>query len=157
MKEFVEKLIGRLEERRNEENNNSLCEMNENGHTLDFECSVGKTNAFNESISIVNELAEEYNNGWIPCSERLPSKNERWLGKDITDAEPREFIVMVKGAYEPTTGYYTVDGWVKDIYDKDNISGYANEIIAWRFFPAPYRPEKAEWKDKVMKHFTNVE
>ena len=25
---------------------------------------------------IVQEVAEEYNDGWIPCSERLPSKEE---------------------------------------------------------------------------------
>lgn len=123
MNEFIENLIGRLEEEK------KYCSYHP--HTRD--------EAINKAIEIVNELAEEYNNGWIPCSERLPNRNEIWLGNDITDAEPREFIVMVKGAYEPTTGYYTVDGWVKDIYDKSNSSGYANEIVAWRFFPEPYK------------------
>lgn len=84
--------------------------------------------------------AKENNCGWIPCSERLPNESERWLGHDIIDAEPREFIVMVKGAYEPTTGYYTVDGWVKDIYNKEEY-GYADEIIAWMPLPTPYQPK----------------
>ena len=97
-----------------------------------------------EIIHLLEQEAAEYNNGWIPCSERLPNRNEIWLGNDITDAEPREFIVMVKGAYEPTTGYYTVDGWVKDICNKGNGSGYANEIIAWRFFPEPFKQNGAE-------------
>lgn len=93
----------------------------------------------------VKELAEEMgvskmeNTTWIACSERLPNESERWLGHDIIDAEPREFIVMVKGAYEPTTGYYTVDGWVKDIYNKEEY-GYADEIIAWMPFPEPFKP-----------------
>jgi hypothetical protein len=154
MKEFVEKLIGRLREATYDM---EICEEQFDMNSPYFMDVDYKMVKFDDAKAIINELAEEYNNGWIPCSERLPSENERWLGKDITDAEPREFIVMVKGAYEPTTGYYTVDGWVKDIYDKDNTSGYANEIIAWRFFPTPYRSEKEEWKDKIMKHFTNVE
>ena len=154
MKEFIDKLISRLEETKNRANRHY---------------NYGDETAYIHSIEIVNQLAEEYKhctlcylqspceyqnenailpnelladeNDWIPCSERLPSRSEVWIGKDITDAEPREFIVMVKGAYYPTTGYYTDDGWVKDIYNKENGSGYGNEIIAWRFFPAPYQPK----------------
>lgn len=28
---------------------------------------------------IIQEVAEEYNNGWIACSERLPEKNDMYL------------------------------------------------------------------------------
>ena len=99
--------------------------------------------AFDDAKNIVQEVAEEYKDDWIPCSERIPTEKERWLGKDITDAEPREFIIMVKGAYEPTTGYYHsgYGCWVKDLtseYDDKN-TGYGNEIVAWRFFPKPYK------------------
>ena len=95
-------------------------------------------------MEAVNEI-EENHNGWIPCSVRIPTEQERWLGHDLTDAEPREFIVMVKGAYEPTTGYYHsgYGCWVKDLtseYDDKN-TGYGNEIVAWRFFPQPYQPK----------------
>lgn len=31
------------------------------------------------AIEIVNELAEEYNGGWIPCSERLPDKSGNYI------------------------------------------------------------------------------
>ena len=72
-------------------------------------------------------------------------KQDYRFGHDLTDAEPREFIVMVKGAYEPTTGYYHsgYGCWVKDLtseYDDKN-TGYGNEIVAWRFFPQPYQPK----------------
>ena len=87
----------------------------------------------------IEALVVAKNDDWIRCSDRLPTESECWLGHDITDAEPREFIVMVKGAYYPTTGYYTPNGWVKDLFDKDNTYGYADEIIAWRFFPSPYK------------------
>ena len=102
------------------------------------------------AIEIVKQEAEKFgtdtnvgSNGWIPCSVRIPTEQERWFGHDLTDAEPREFIVMVKGAYEPTTGYYHsgYGCWVKDLtseYDDKN-TGYGNEIVAWRFFPQPYQ------------------
>ena len=101
--------------------------------------------ATDKAIEIVKQEAEKYNNGWIPCSVRIPTEQERWFGHDLTDAEPREFIVMVKGAYEPTTGYYHrgYGCWVKDLtseYDDKN-TGYGNEIVAWRFFPKPYKPK----------------
>lgn len=105
-----------------------------------------------EAIEIVKQEAEKFgtdtnvwSNGWIPCSVRIPTEQERWFGHDLTDAEPREFIVMVKGAYEPTTGYYHsgYGCWVKDLtseYDDKN-TGYGNEIVAWRFLPQPYQPK----------------
>lgn len=131
MKEFIEKLIGRLEERRNEENNNSLCEMNENGHTLDFECSVGKTNAFNESISIVNELAEEYNNGWIPCSERLPN-----VGMTVLCYWKKY------NRYDNTTSYYYTLMHRNEDYQWISDFGMCNgDVIAWQPLPKSYQPK----------------
>lgn len=112
-----------------------------------------KSVPYDEVVAIVKQEAEKFgtdtnvgSNGWIPCSVRIPTEQERWFGHDLTDAEPREFIVMVKGAYEPTTGYYHsgYGCWVKDLtseYDDKN-TGYGNEIVAWRFFPQPYQPKE---------------
>ncbi len=95
MKEFIEKLIGRLEER-----------IEDTFHrTLQGNWRAGVENStYHEVKDIVNQLAEEYkhcalcylqspceyqnenailpnelladNNGWIPCSERLPSEGQ---------------------------------------------------------------------------------
>ena len=35
--------------------------------------------AFDDAKNIVQEVAEEYNGGWISCSERLPEKNGMYL------------------------------------------------------------------------------
>ena len=35
--------------------------------------------AIYKSAEIVHEVAEEYNNCWIPCNERLPEKNGMYL------------------------------------------------------------------------------
>ena len=63
MKEFIEKLIGRLEEETHAWND-------------------GYRNGIKSAIAIVNQLAEEYRQDldkdsqcWIPTSERLPEKN----------------------------------------------------------------------------------
>ena len=69
MKEFIDKLISRLEEAK---------------------VSANRRNAFDSEVSyacaidIVNKLADEYKvsempTGWIPCSERLPSVNGWYL------------------------------------------------------------------------------
>lgn len=75
MKEFIEKLIGRLEEY-------------PHGKYED-EYGKGFSAGINASIEEVNELAEEYINtstntssGWIACSERLPEANQKVLTCD---------------------------------------------------------------------------
>lgn len=145
MKEFIEKLIGRLEDElktAREMQTTQCIEHDGYGTPLQSKLS-GEICALLKVQNIVKQLAEEYNNGWIPCSVRIPTEQERWFGYDLTDAEPREFIVMVKGAYEPTTGYYHsgYGCWVKDLtseYDDKN-TGYWNEVVACRFFPQPYQ------------------
>lgn len=99
MKEFVEKLIARLEEEKAK-------------GFYDSDSVIGEKNVWAKSIEIVNKLAEEYNkefafvlsetetkelariaremrhmkvipvtnnNGWIPCSERLPEEGKKVL------------------------------------------------------------------------------
>ena len=52
MNEFIEKLIGRLEE----EENDAKCRWDDDDYY------VGQANAYEHTIAIVNTLAEEYNN-----------------------------------------------------------------------------------------------
>lgn len=71
MKEFIEKLICRLEEEKRLVPYNRLLDTIE-----DKPKEVGQLMTYQRVIEIVNQLAEEYNNGWIPCSERLPKCGE---------------------------------------------------------------------------------
>lgn len=145
MKEFIDKLIGRLEDelKNAREMQTTQC-IEHDGYGTPLQSKLsGEICALLKVQNIVKQLAEEYNNGWIPCNVRIPTEQERWFGYDLIDAEPREFIVMVKGAYEPTTCYYHsgYGCWVKDLtseYDDKN-TGYCNEVVAWRFFPQPYQ------------------
>lgn len=69
MKEFKEKLIGRLEGREKYYHECALDEIMTNGHTLDAEGFLGKEDAYGDAISIINQLAEEYNNDFCEWTE----------------------------------------------------------------------------------------
>ena len=131
MKEFIEKLIGRLEESQERYDDVAFAEMNENGQTLDFECAHGKRDGVSEAISIVNQLAEEYNQEkptktnknqkWIPTAERLPEKNAVVLTCD------KDGWISVN-VYMPYAG-------VKNDFE----CGY---YVAWMPLPEPFTPKE---------------
>ena len=80
----------------------------------------------NEAIEIVKQEAEQYNNGWIPCSEKLPE-----LRKDV--------LVTVK-----YTGFMGMHGyWIKTGHMESENDWWGDcaggEVIAWQPLPEPYR------------------
>ena len=70
MNEAFEKILERLEELQN-----NLLAQTEG----DVNLQVGVINGVMYSKKIVKEVAEEYNGGWISCSDRLPEKNGMYL------------------------------------------------------------------------------
>ena len=159
MKEFVEKLIGRLEELRKE----YYADYN----IYRVERDLGNVDGLKHAIKIINELAEEYepctksctdceaydlvkhncpkfckvikgtveeikenyNHGWIPCSERLPEKYGEYLCCDRYG----EYII----------GYPTVRG-CKDSYYVETEYEIMNDVIAWQSLPQPYKEGSGE-------------
>ena len=104
----VDKVVEELEIRVNEANNNCLCEMHENGHTLDFENENGRIKGLKDAIEIVkqggvfNDVCEwKYNNSeyyWESSCDHLhifmsdgPKENEYefcpYCGKKIKVVE----------------------------------------------------------------------
>lgn len=81
------------------------------------ECVIYAEN-YEKALNIANELTEEYNNGWIPCSERLPEANQKVLTCDK-------------------------DGWISVNINMPYI-GVRNDFecgyyVAWMPLPAPYK------------------
>ena len=108
MKEFVEKLIGRLEE-------------------IDrktFRISP------KDAIEIVNQLAEEYNNGWIPCEKELPETNESVLCWAKSTARGGDVCFV---------GSYHKGFWF--LQSSANTHSFPGQykIVAWQQLPAPYQ------------------
>lgn len=119
MKEFIEKLIGRLEE--------LFCG--------EYDTEYIKKD---EVLRTVNQLAEEFatdinvvsKNGWIPCSERLP---------DIEGNTSDTVLVCT------IDGFQHMAFWCDDEKWRYCESGMIKkpmewtEIIAWMPLPAPYK------------------
>ena len=83
----------------------------------------------NEAIEIVKQEAEQYNNGWIPCSEKLPE-----LRKDV--------LVTIK-----YTGFMGMHGyWIKTGHMEAENDWWGDcaggEVIAWMELPSAYRPKE---------------
>lgn len=87
------------------------------------------------------EWQEEHNNGWIPCSERLPSKEE-YLKDDgrfiVTDGNRRYQSIydIYQGGFRTLklfTNGGSERGWN---FEEDN------RVIAWQPLPAPYKEGK---------------
>lgn len=88
------------------------------------------TSVTNAIISIVNEVEQEYNNGWIPCSERLPEYTDEY---NVTVGVASEF-----GYYEKVTTlrFQRVAGELtKWIVPNDTV--YV--VIAWKPLPEQYK------------------
>lgn len=97
--------------------------------------------AFIDAIDIVKEVSEEYNNCWIPCSERLPEDDKK------------QYIV------QKTNGFIDILGFTKDaykldrydfaeykdkkkqlFYDYDSEYGYTEcECEAWQYLPEQFK------------------
>ena len=149
MKEFIEKLIGRLEElKKIEQNRHDDCDEEGYGDAEQIYGdgrSQGRFEQTHKIIEIVNQLAEEYKGGWIPCSDRLPEEKEqeRTVYDPITLAEVDIERYMASDLVNVTVRSWdsdevfacddcTVDGkWV-------NFNGEQYEVIAWMPLPAHY-------------------
>lgn len=133
MNEFIEKLIGRLEEEKSDWNN-------------DYNVPI------NKAIEIINELAEEYSHctlcylqgpceyqnenvqmqmeywerGWIPCENELPKLEGRYLCSYNYKDGGRNYVQVLS--------YYANDK--KPHFQHEGYQGL--EVVAWQPLPAPY-------------------
>lgn len=134
MKDFIEKLIERLEELKADAINED-CPAIPNSEDCEMEHSCASC-YLTAAIKIVNELAEEYNQGWIPVEERLPA-----IEADVL-LSLRNLDVYT-GFRANTVGCFFVDG-----------EGYVlfENVLAWQPLPEPYKLE--EQKKIPTDHYT---
>lgn len=129
MNEFIEKLIGRLEEKENEAvlkapNTNDIS-------NIEYQKWMMKSYGFKESIEIVIQEAEKYNNGWIPAEEELP-ETDKYILLSFSN-----FSIPCVGRYEEDENggaFYVGDD------DKSCVS-HDMFVNAWMNLPVPYQPK----------------
>ena len=120
---MFEKILERLEERKSRYEDLA----NEDNFNGDYEGErkyTAKVEMCEELIEIVQEVAKEHGNGWIPCSEEnMPSDSEEVL------------VTTDNGG--------CVMAWYSNYYNNWVNSSTGNEIkakvIAWQPLPAPYQ------------------
>ena len=141
MKKEFEEILERLEDAENRL-------LNESG---DIGCTLGITNMSEYSKQIVQEVAEEYNGGWIPCSERLPEERDWCLA--VFEEVDTGFIGIPYIA-EYLMGNHTIatteDGWIiHNCTDMENeYAEYYKKLrcVAWQPLPEPYKAESEDNK-----------
>lgn len=124
MKEFIQLLNKKMEEAKEE------SRTYKDGHLYSENCA--EISGLNKAIKIVNELADDYNNGWRLCSEELPSKYCHCLVTRRNDYEDGGFDTDVRE-----------DCWIEleGVWDwQSNFEGLIDNVIAWQPFPKPYKP-----------------
>ena len=137
MKEFIEKLIGRLSVQMNNYESDCNYRVRKGMCALAEDC--GRC-GFMQSIEIVNELAEEYNGGWIPCSRELPEYDTKQYIVQKTNGLI-DILGFTKDAYKlDKYDFREYKGKKKPLfYDYDSEYGYIEyECEAWMPLPEPY-------------------
>ena len=81
----------------------------------------------NQMLNIVDEVAQEYNNGWIPCSERLPD-----------DFMGFEYLTVRRNQINVSISYFCCVNhkWYTSRNSKQEV-----DVIMWNDIPlpAPYK------------------
>lgn len=127
MKKIVEELICRLETKK------------ESVELVNVDYAEGLKDAYEIAIEIVNQLAEEHNNGWIPCSEKLPENDDDvlcWY----------EYRIM-QGTHEGEMNRKFEIGYYNKYFKRwggEVSCGRDCKVIAWRPLPEPYKEDEEE-------------
>ena len=92
-----------------------------------------RNSAYHNTIEIVNKVEQEHNNGWIPCSERLPEVNNFVL------VESEHGIWIVRLIEYGNRKYFV------DIYN--DYSCPIDSVLAWQPLPQPYKERDTNGKN----------
>lgn len=113
MKKFIEKLIDNIEKRKKIILSHKIIDAEDEAMVL----------AYNETINIINIIAEKYKDGWIPCSKRSPDEATVY---EVT----KEIVINSKKQYIVDYCLFGTEGeW---------ISSPKEKVIAWMPLPEPY-------------------
>ena len=128
MQEVFEKIVDKLEELKKAEiEREDLCDeegFGDGEEIYEDGKSQGRFEQVVRIIEIVKQEAEKYNNGWIPCSERLPE----------------EYTVLCCDKYgEMIIGHPYFDEVSDTNYSAESDNEMMYNCVAWQPLPEPYK------------------
>ena len=130
MQEVFEKIIEKLEGKRL---SYFLTIANTGDEKLD--CAYEHVgDALDKAIEIVKQEAEKRNNGWIPCSERLPKLGE------VVIITTKEGLVYSDIQYD-----YRYNGDKFPCFhrwDSEMWQCFQPDVVAWQPLPLPFRDKE---------------
>lgn len=129
MNEAFDKILERLDEELRKSEERYYRYLDDSNLPCMFDKSdieEKRVDTIKEMLEIVQEVAEEYNGGWIACSEKLPE-----LRQDV--------LVTVK-----YTGFMGMHGyWIKTGHMEAENDWWGDcaggDVIAWQPLPEPYK------------------
>ena len=145
MNEAFEKILERLEEKLKKSEERYHRYLDDSNLSCMFDRSdieEKRVDTIKEMIEIVQEVAEEYNGGWIPCSERLPEESGYYL-VTYHDWSDGNFLPKYDDTYVRRLHYQISEHFVGWNYPK-NVDDRAEndchkEVIAWQPLPEPFK------------------
>lgn len=137
MKEFIEKLISKLEKTQEKYQELSNSSNFDGWYQEDIKYTA-KSEMCEEIIENINQLTKEYNNGWIPCNERLP---EEWEYIYITGSiKNKSSYKNIFGKPESTDCFY-------GYYHDGKFYGYTEEGVFWLLNAKAWQPLPEQYKE----------
>lgn len=93
--------------------------------------------AYHKVLEVVEQIEKEYNNGWIPCSERLPSEEE------CQENDNRFIVTDGNRSYQRYFDYKEQE-FVEPMYQNTFNTYYDKCVTAWQPLPVPYTIKEKE-------------
>ena len=133
MKEAFEKIVERLEEPQFNIGCGA-CPIKEKCDEVQEAIDDEMTDLCAETMrviakEIVKEVAEEYDNGWIPCSERLPDKAGYEVLATLENGYGQRRVTIIFTGYGDSQWQCNHKEFDLDVW----------KVIAWQPLPEPYK------------------
>lgn len=106
--------------------------------SIDHYCLSEHAVKMSDIEKIVQKVAEEYNGGWIACSERLPKEDGSYLVQSVFEEEVHFYDQYYDSGCEAFGTY-------RDYYDENTLGFLDSEfvkdeyVIAWQPLPEPFK------------------
>ena len=127
MNKAFEKILERLEEKLRKSEERYYRYLDDGNLSCMFDRSdieEKRVDTIKEMLEIVQEVAEEYKDGWITCSERLPEENQKVILQDFYG--------------NITIGKMEIHNGLEGFADGDWLAS-ANNYVAWQPLPEPFK------------------